>query len=166
MEIDVKPICPEHIEGFHRCLDIVAEETGFLAGSSAPEIESTTTFVLNNIKGNKLQFVATPKNSSNVIGWIDILDRGDESLKNEGVLGMGVLPIFHGNGIGKALMKVAIETAKERGMKRICLEVFEDNSVAIALYKKFAFHEVGRGKLEKTEAGEERKSLFMELVLR
>jgi hypothetical protein len=52
------PIAQDHIDGFHRALDIVARERRYLAFLEAPPIESTRAFVLDNIKRGSPQFVA------------------------------------------------------------------------------------------------------------
>jgi hypothetical protein len=54
------PITQDHIESFHRTLDIVAQERRYLAFLEAPPLESTQAFVLNNIEQRFPQLVACP----------------------------------------------------------------------------------------------------------
>ena len=44
-----------------------------------------------------------------------------------------------GSGLGRALVEGALERARERGCKRIELDVNEDNTPALALYEKCGF---------------------------
>ena len=52
---------------------------------------------------------------------------------------MGLLAPYRGRGIGRALMRLALEEARAAGMWRVELEVFADNQPAIALYEKMGF---------------------------
>lgn len=51
-------------------------------------------------------------------------------------LGMGILKPYRGKGYGKKLLKKVIDHAWSQGLKRLELEVFSDNDIAISLYKK------------------------------
>ena len=48
--VEIVPIAQDHVESFHRALDIVARERRYLAFLEAPPIESTRAFILNNIE--------------------------------------------------------------------------------------------------------------------
>ncbi|MCH5599374.1 GNAT family N-acetyltransferase [Niabella ginsengisoli] len=48
-----------------------------------------------------------------------------------------VTETMRGKGIGKMLMDVLIEEAKEKGFKRICWQVLDWNEPAINFYKKY-----------------------------
>ncbi len=56
-----------------------------------------------------------------------------------GSLGLGITAAYRGLGIGKKLLKAAIQKAEQKGLTRIELTVRENNLPAIALYKKFGF---------------------------
>ena len=53
---------------------------------------------------------------------------------------------FRNNGIGSLLLKSLIELSKDLNLLSISLEVDETNIVAINLYKKFDFKEIGNRK--------------------
>ncbi|MGE4295758.1 MAG: ribosomal protein S18-alanine N-acetyltransferase [Campylobacterales bacterium] len=55
---------------------------------------------------------------------------------------LGVDPAFQGQGIGRALLKAAIELARKQA-DRLTLEVRQDNAAAIGLYEKFGFQRAG-----------------------
>lgn len=61
-------------------------------------------------------------------------------------LGITVAKDLRGEGIGEQLTKTTIEEAKQHleGLRTIILECFATNSVALNLYRKLGFVEVGR----------------------
>ena len=136
-DIRILPIAEEHIDGFHRCLDLVARERLYLALVQAPPLDSTKAFVLSNIANHVPQFVAVI--NKDVIGWCDISPLKYEGFKHRGELGMGVHPLYRGLGIGQQLIGRTIQRAKESGLVRIELEVFASNVSAIKLYEKIGF---------------------------
>ena len=56
-----------------------------------------------------------------------------------GILGIGIMKAYREQGIGKALIQKTLEKARHMGLTRIELAVREDNTHAIALYKKLGF---------------------------
>jgi RimJ/RimL family protein N-acetyltransferase len=61
-----------------------------------------------------------------------------------GEIGMMVARDWRGRGVGSALVRAAIDWARERGLHKLSLSVFAHNTAAIALYHKFGFVEEGR----------------------
>jgi ribosomal protein S18 acetylase RimI-like enzyme len=136
--IEIVPIAQDHIDGFHRALDIVARERRYLAFLEAPPIEATRTFVLDHIKRGQLQFVAVSTNSE-VVGWCDVTPMSRPTQAHRGVFGVGLLPQFRGQGIGTKLIRSALAAARAFGLHRVELTVREHNTGAIELYKKEGF---------------------------
>jgi ribosomal protein S18 acetylase RimI-like enzyme len=135
--IEIVPITPAHIDGFHRMLDFVARERRYLALLEAPPLESMRAFIPDNIRKGYPQFVVL--SDGEVVGWCDVLPKPWPIHAHVGVLGMGLLPPFRGRGIGRRLIEKAIGAARELGLSRIELTVREDNANAIALYRKIGF---------------------------
>ena len=50
---------------------------------------------------------------------------------------------YHGQGVGAALMRTCLDTAREIGAQTIWLGVWEQNDRAIAFYRKHGFVECG-----------------------
>ena len=50
-----------------------------------------------------------------------------------------VLADARGHGLGRALVEATIALARERGCRRVELDVNEDNAAALALYRSFGF---------------------------
>jgi ribosomal protein S18 acetylase RimI-like enzyme len=53
--------------------------------------------------------------------------------------GFGVAPEYRGQGYAKQLLEHVVDTARDRGLESIALEVLRDNAPAIALYRAGGF---------------------------
>lgn len=137
MEFRIQPIAEEHIEGFRSVLDTVARERRYLSFLEAPSLDEAKAFVLRNIKKGYPQCVALIE--AKVVGWSDVLPIDRPTMAHGGVLGVGVLLEHRGRGIGSALIRAAIDSAKAAGLTRIELTVRENNDRAIALYERLGF---------------------------
>ena len=135
--VEIGPIADEHIESFHKTLDVVARERRYLAFLEAPPLESTRAFIRNNIAHGYPQFVATLEGE--VVGWCDVTPKSRPIYAHCGVLGMGLLPRFRGQGLGRRLITRTLHAARAFGLTRVELTVREDNANAIALYEKVGF---------------------------
>jgi ribosomal protein S18 acetylase RimI-like enzyme len=140
--VTIADIQRKHIHGFRSVLDSVSREKKYLAWTAAPSRWETRTFVIRNIRHGNPQLVAM--DDGVVVGWCDITRNTRPTKAHCGLLGMGLLPEHRGKGIGTRLMTEIMERAGARGLHRVELEVFEENSAAIALYRKFGFKEEGR----------------------
>jgi ribosomal protein S18 acetylase RimI-like enzyme len=138
MDYAIVPIAEEHIPDFHAAVDVVAREKKYLAFLEAPPLEETTKFVLNSIQQNNPQFVVL--SDGNVVGWCDVIRNTKRIVYSHcGTLGIGLLPEFRGQGIGRRLMQTTIDAAWQCGITRIELTVRAHNANAIALYKSLGF---------------------------
>ena len=138
----VRPASEGDIESFHDLLDTVAREKRYLAMVQAPSIERTREFILENIRLGHPQYVAEA--GGELVGWADIVPARRDSTRHMGGLGMGVAREWRGRGIGRSLLRAAIEHSWNMGLKRIELEVFVDNVRAISLYETMGFRHEGR----------------------
>jgi RimJ/RimL family protein N-acetyltransferase len=140
--VEIGPIADEHIESFHKTLDVVARERRYLAFLEAPPLESTRAFIRNNIAHGYPQFVATVPGevgAREVVGWCDVTPKSRPIYAHCGVLGMGLLPRFRSQGLGTRLIRRTLDAARTYGLTRVELTVREDNTNAIALYEKVGF---------------------------
>lgn len=140
--VSIVTIEQRHIEGFHAALDSVCRERRYLARYEAPPLEAARGFVLGNIRNGTPQFLAVEE--GRVVGWCDISLSSQPVFGHCGTLGMGVIAGCRGRGIGTQLLKAALARAKEIGLERVELEVFESNAAAVALYRKMGFVIEGR----------------------
>jgi RimJ/RimL family protein N-acetyltransferase len=100
-------------------------------------LESTAEFVRSCIRAGNPHFIALV--DGRAVGWCDIQPMARETQAHGGVLGMGIVGSHRGKGIGKALMRAALEAARKAGLTRVELTVREDNLRAKALYEKSGF---------------------------
>ena len=70
------------------------------------------------------------------IGALKILDTAD-------IMNIVIKKIYRGKGLSKILLEYIINYCKENNIKKINLEVSSKNIIAINLYKKYGFEEVG-----------------------
>ncbi len=139
--IQVKHITPDHIEGFHYALDVVARERKYIAFLEAPPLAFTREFVLENIRNGNPHYIVIA--DDRVIGWCDIIRLTRPVHSHVGTLGIGLLPGFRGQGIGTNLITATMAAALDRGILRIELTVHANNKPAIALYEKVGFEKEG-----------------------
>jgi ribosomal protein S18 acetylase RimI-like enzyme len=135
--IEIVPIAPVYIDSFHRALDLVVRERRYLALLEAPPIEEFRGFVQNIVSRGYPQFVAL--SDREVVGWSDVLPKTWPIYAHTGVLGVGLLPAYRGQGLGRRLIERALHAAREFGLSRVELTARENNRNAIALYKKLGF---------------------------
>ncbi len=74
-----------------------------------------------------------------VVGYVVVSYREGEAK----IMSVAVKKEFRNKGIGKMLLKEVIRRAKDRGLKRLTLEVRVSNRVAQELYKKLGFEIAG-----------------------
>lgn len=124
MKFDIRKIQMEDVERFHSALSSIAQEQKF-------------NFIKENIAGNYAHYVAL--HNGHIVGWADIIPSMRQSMGHVGSLGMGIIKEYRGKGIGTDLLTIVINHAWNQGLKRLELEVFAKNEVAINLYKKFGY---------------------------
>lgn len=72
------------------------------------------------------------------IGLANLGVRGEDGW----VGGIGVVAAARRTGVGEALMQALLEQARERGIRRVWLEVIVENTGAFALYEKLGYRTV------------------------
>jgi len=133
----IRDTVPEDAPAVSLLIDTVARERRFLAGTSGFSVESTAAFIACVRAAQGVHRVAILNEA--IVGWCDITPLSFEGMVHVGRLGMGVLAGFRGKGIGKALLKSALEQAFHQGLERVELEVFRSNAAAICLYEAHGF---------------------------
>ena len=161
--IKVVPIAEEYIESYWEALDSVTRERKYLALVQGPPIESTRAFVGSNIKNKYPQFVAV--DGDKVVGWCDILPQKNEGYTHCGILGIGVLKGYRGQGLGKRLMEATMNAARDFGIERVELEVHASNISAVEWYERLGFEHEGVKRKARKIDGEYDDDLVMALFL-
>lgn len=91
------------------------------------------------LKDNQFSHYIIAKHMGKIIGYAGMWIILDEAH----VTNVGVLPEYRGEGVGEFLMRSLIIAAKNRGAKKMTLEVRKSNYVAQNLYSKLGFEPVG-----------------------
>ena len=138
MDYRVVPITMDLVEGYWAAVDRVARERRWLILVEAPPLERSEAFVRNNLETRNPHFVALDVNDQ-VVGWCDIYRGERPGLTHAGHLGIGILPEHRGRGLGRRLLRAAIDAAWANGFERIELEAYASNTAALALYEKLVF---------------------------
>lgn len=94
-----------------------------------------------------------------VIGYVVLRIVRDEAH----LMNLAVDAPWRGKGIGKALLRFAIDLCTTKGVNTLWLEVRESNDRAISLYRKMGFVAVGRRKGYYQDTGED--AILMELSI-
>jgi ribosomal protein S18 acetylase RimI-like enzyme len=163
MRYEIVPIAEEHVEGYAAAVDSVARERLYLAYLEGPPIERARAFVQTNRERDLPHFVALVE--GRVVGWCDIASLERPIYAHSGLLGMGVIAECRGNGIGNALLRAVIESARTRGLVRIELTVREKNLPALTLYRKVGFRVEGIKQKAVRLDGEYENNILMALIL-
>ena len=140
-DIQVLYAAAKYIPSFHQTLDAVASEKIYLEMVQAPPLEKVTGFQLALMARQGPVYYAL--DGDRVVGWIDIFPEENPRFAHRGRLGMGILPSYRGQGIGSRLMSAALTHAKSFGLEKVELNVYSNNELAIALYRKFGFENEG-----------------------
>lgn len=135
----IRPISTDDIEGFWNALCSVIDEKNFLAIEVHPPIENTRTYINKGIDSGFIRLVAISENS--VIGWCDIVPRSEDA-PHIGIVGMGIIKHWRGQGLGEKLLRAALAAAQEKNFTTIRLDVWSENTAAIRLYEKLGFQHI------------------------
>ncbi len=103
----------------------------------------STPWTFENLKEsleNDTSYFFVALDDDDVIGYIGVSVVADSCFINN----IAVYPLCRRQGVGTALLKIAILTADVMGTDFISLEVRESNYAAIALYHSLGFEEMGR----------------------
>jgi GNAT superfamily N-acetyltransferase len=114
--IDIVPIAEDHIESYHRMLDVIARERRYLSLLEAP-LEETRSYVRHIIEHGYPQLVALA--AGEVVGWRDMTPKSRPARAHAGVLGMGVLQPFRGRGIGTRLLQRTLDASRTSRLQLI-----------------------------------------------
>ncbi len=88
----------------------------------------------------KSRFYLTARLAGRLVGYAGLLTVADQA----DVQTIAVAPPARGLGIGRALLAALVAAARQRGVRRVHLEVRADNDAAISLYRRAGFRVDGR----------------------
>lgn len=141
MAISIAPITQDDAADFWAAVDAVSREELYLARLRAPPLETSQAFVANNIARGYPQFIA--RDAGRLVGWCDAIGNERDLHAHCATLGMGLLPAWRGQGLGRRLIERTLTAAWEKGFLRVELTVNADNLRAQALYRAVGFQTEG-----------------------
>ena len=146
--IVIRSLQQNDAEALCRYMNALSEERTFVRFQGEQfTLEEETAYITGQLQrmqqNQTIQLVALCEGA--VVGVADV-NRKDLVEKHVGVLGMSVAQPYRGEGIGALLLETLLKeaTAQIPHLRIIMLEVFSDNTLAIAMYQKFGFVEYGR----------------------
>jgi len=115
---------------------------GYRAGERKETVEQATAKV-QRITESKDKKIFVAESNNQLVGFIMIYGQDMKIYSKTRSIAIAVIKKYWGHGIGSALMKSTIDWAKKQKMHRLELDVWEHNTSAISLYKKFGFKKEG-----------------------
>lgn len=139
----IRRATPDDAAALTELVNIVGQEAKFVLRERATWTLDEERQTLAAADGTRSVFFVA-EIAGRVVGIMS-LARGRWS-KDQHVAEFGVSchPDFRGIGVGSALLLQGIEWARHVGVRKLTLEVFATNEVAIALYRKMGFSEEAR----------------------
>ncbi len=118
-------------------------------------IEAQMKRIRHYIEGNGM-CILVAEIDGRLVGTIDFWNGHRKRIEHTGEFGMGVHPDFRDRGIGRCLIELLLEWAKQNPIiEKVKLAVFATNKSARHLYESLGFEEEGRRVAEvKTEEGD------------
>ena len=162
-DVHLVPTALTYVDSFNAVVDVVARERRYIGFVEGPSIESTRGFVRRILAGAGVQMLAITS-ADTVVGWCDIMRNPHEGFRHVGRLGMGLLPGYRGQGMGRRLAVQTIGAARQVGIERVELDVFASNASAIALYRTLGFTTEGIKRRARKLDGQYDDNVFMALL--
>lgn len=141
MEIKIREIEAEDYKELLDFMKKVKGETNFLRGypnEIKMSYEDEKEYIKKVKSSETSNYFVVMKNNK-MIGCIGFNGNTARKMKHYGTIGISVLKEYWGRGIATTLLEKLISWSKEKGIKKINLDVFENNERAIKLYEKFGF---------------------------
>lgn len=140
--IETRSSTPEDADAVAACVDAVSRERRYLGNTVGFNGEQTRAFIASLAEIGGIQKVVVA--DDRIVGWCDVSPLPFEGMRHVGRLGMGLLPPYRGQGLGRRLVREVLTYVFSKAVTRVELEVYALNTIAIALYEKEGFVLEGR----------------------
>lgn len=163
--ITTRSSTPEDADAVAACVDAVSRERRYLGNTSGFSAEQTRAFITSLAECGGIQIVVVADHQGGVpnqiVGWCDVTPFPFEGMRHVGRLGMGLLPSFRGQGLGRRLVRESLSQVFAKNLQRVELEVFASNKIAVGLYEREGFVMEGRKRRARFLDGAEDDILIM-----
>jgi RimJ/RimL family protein N-acetyltransferase len=160
--ISLRPSTLGDAPGLCACVDAIARERRYLKVVSGFTVEETRAFLTSLAESGGVQMLAVAGDT--VVGWCDVVPLPFEGMRHVGRLGMGLVPAWRGQGLGRRLLREVLGRAFSAGLLRVELEVFASNVAAIRLYEREGFVTEGRKRRARIVEGIDDDVILMGLL--
>ncbi len=124
----------------------VADEPLFVLTSEFPRTLEMTERFLSQVLAAPYVALMVARQHGAIVGHCLVRSTDHPALRHVGKISMAVSEQARRQGIGEALLLAAEEWAKQRGLKKIVLDVLANNRPALRLYEKLGYREEGARK--------------------
>lgn len=136
----------EDYKGLHHYVNSLVKEKAHISLQKPIDRKKEMEWLLQRLRGIERgeEVVLVVEVDGKVAGCGNV-KKGEGALNHVGELGIGLARELRGRGLGQKFLNILLEEARKRlKIKIVKLSVFSNNEVAIHIYKKFGFKEVGR----------------------
>jgi L-phenylalanine/L-methionine N-acetyltransferase len=140
--VSIRPARSSDAASYYRMWSAVVEEGRWVRTERVGSVKDYRRTLGDSWSDDRARFVGLAWGQ--VVGLITIERMPHPVNRHVATLGMAIEASWRGQGLGSALMAVAMRWARKVGVEKVTLEVYPDNEAGIALYRKFGFHEEGR----------------------
>lgn len=162
--IEIRAFHPSDLESFNATLNTICAEQRYLASVDGFSLEESLQFIQSGLDHGTIQQVAAA--DTQIVGWCDIIPYPEKGFTHVARLGMGILKDYRGCGLGTKLLTACLARAQNTTLEKIELQVFGDNTAAIALYQKLGFQPEGRKHRGRKIDGQYQDIVLMALMLK
>lgn len=139
-----------------RLMHTLLDETPFMLRQPHEQRESPSeeSRYLRHLRASGNSVALFAEDDGFVCATLIVTGGGLARLAHVGYLGMGVLRRYWGAGIGRAILEAAIDWGRDHEViRKLSLQVFENNRRAWRLYRSVGFQEEGRLRREVLDDG-------------
>lgn len=145
-EVSIRYLCQSDTKDLLELYNSLVDEKSYTIASKKFTLEEEKLFIkdsLNKIEKGKAIFLIAEVDG-HTLGVASIKKEDSPMLNHRGEFGIILKKEIRGEGVGKELMSCVIKEAKKfLKIKIVILNVFKENKIAISLYEKIGFKQVG-----------------------
>ncbi len=140
--MEILPIGIEHANQFNEVITAIASEDIFAIQPDTLSVKSVHRFIERQLVEGAPMFIAL--DNERLVGWCEISLSDTAYSEHSGVLSMGILTGYRGQGVGSWLIRKCISAGRSMGIERIELSVLENNPEAHRFYLGKGFKVEGK----------------------